>query len=158
MGLNGSRGRSPHQKSANKNRKKFTESLLCPELRFFPRRIGRILRCCPPDKRRPGEVNGARLRVLHSFSEGRWQSPAAALTLFPSPGVPATCCGWALPQPRSTASRQNTRQCQDAPQGIVPVEALPENGDAAGNDPGCMVWDSRFSHHFPNPSISFPIT
>ena len=27
--------------------------------------------------------------------------PAAALTLFPTRGVPVTCCGWALPQPRS---------------------------------------------------------
>jgi hypothetical protein len=48
-----------------------------------------------PDKRSTVDANGARL----------WQSPAAALTLFPSHCVPATCCGWALPQPRSTATR-----------------------------------------------------
>jgi hypothetical protein len=46
-----------------------------------------------------------------------WQSPAAALTLFPSPCVPATCCGWALPQPRSVdiSTFLYQGQCQDAP-------------------------------------------
>ena len=59
----------------------------------------------PPVKERRLMSTGARL----------WQSPAAARCRHARRWKQSERCGWSATQPRSTATRQNTRQCQNAP-------------------------------------------
>jgi len=98
-----------------------------------------------PDKRKAADDNGARL----------WQSPAAALTLFPTHCVPAMCCGWAWPQPRSTGrgfSRSATVPGRSDVQTSKPRARLET---AIGKHVGTVALrGSVRMHHFHSPNFA----